>query len=254
VATLVTAAVFAGRSYASDVSDTAEPEQVTAPQAPVSESGWYRHLDLVATILLAVATVLTAWSAFQSSQWGGVQAIAYSTAARERAESNQAATLAGQETTIDVMLFTDWLAALHEEGDALLPEPYVPDPGQYSGFLFERFRPEFKPAVHAWLAEDPLTDPAAPPSPFAMDEYVLASTTESVRLDKASERSAALARVAIERKDRYVLATVMCASVLFFSGIGSKLGSPRKRTAMIAIGGAVLLTTLAVVMTFPVQV
>ena len=155
------------------------------------ESGWYRHLDLIATILLAVATVLTAWSAFQSSQWGGVQAIAYSAASRERAESNQAATLAGQQTTIDVMLFTDWLAALHEEGDAVLPEPYVPDPEQYSGFLFERFRPEFKPAVHAWLAEDPLTDPDAPPSPFAMDEYVLASTTESVRLDKASERSAA---------------------------------------------------------------
>ena len=46
--------------------ETAEPAQVT-------ESGWYRHLDLIATILLAVATVLTAWSAFQSSQWGGGQ-------------------------------------------------------------------------------------------------------------------------------------------------------------------------------------
>lgn len=226
----------------------------TAEPAGVTESGWYRHLDLVATILLAVATVLTAWSAFQSSQWGGVQAIAYSAASRERAQSNQAATLAGQQTTIDVLLFTDWLAALHDEGDALLPEPYVPDPALYSGFLFERFRPEFQPAVHAWLAEDPLTDPGAPPSPFAMDEYVLASTTESLRLEKESERSAAEARLAIERKDRYVLATVLCASVLFFSGIGSKLGSPRRRATMIAIGGVVLLTTVGVVLTFPVQI
>ena len=46
----------------------------------------------------------------------------------------------------------------------------------------------------------------------------------------------------------------MCASVLFFSGIGSKLGSPRKRTAMIAIGGVVLLATLVIVLTFPVHV
>lgn len=218
------------------------------------EPGWYRHLDLMATVLLALATVLTAWSAFQSSQWSGVQAAAYSAASRERAESNRAQTLAGQQTIIDVMLFTDWLAALHEEGDAsVVPDPYVPDPALYSGFLFERFRPEFQPAVTAWLATDPLVDPGAPPTPFAMDEYVLASGTEAAKLAKASERSAAVARVAIERKDNYVLATVLCASVLFFSGIGSKLGSPRRRTTMIAIGAVVLLATIGVVLTFPTQ-
>ncbi|MEZ0448659.1 hypothetical protein [Cellulomonas sp. ICMP 17802] len=227
---------------------------VDEPQATPAETGWYRHLDLVATVVLAVATVLTAWSAFQSSQWSGVQAAAYSAASRERAESNRAQTLAGQQSIIDVMLFTDWLDALHSEGDTVVvPDPYVPDPTVYSGFLFERFRPEFRPAVHAWLAEEPLTNPAAPPSPFAMDEYVLASAQEAARLEKASDRSAATARLAIERKDNYVLATVLCASVLFFCGIGSKLGSPRRRAVMIAIGGAVLLATLVVVLTFPVH-
>lgn len=223
------------------------------PEPTEPDVGWYRHLDLVATALLAIATVLTAWSAFQSSQWSGVQAAAYSAASRERAESNQAATLAGQQTTVDVLLFTDWLAALHDEGGAVLPDPYVADPATYSGFLFDRFRPEFRPAVHAWLALGPLTDPDAPPTPFAMDEYVLAATQESERLDTASERSAATARDAIERKDNYVLATVLCASVLFFCGIGSKLGSHRRRATMIAIGGVVLLTTVGVLLTFPVH-
>ena len=226
---------------------------LTTDPEPTSESGWYRHLDLVATILLAVATVLTAWSAFQSSQWGGVQATQYGAASRDRAESNQAATLAGQQTTIDVLLFTDWLAALHEEGDALLPDPYVPDPATYSGFLFQRFRPEFRPAVHAWLAEEPLTDAGAPPSPFAMDEYVLAAAQESHRLERESDRAAAAAHTAIERKDNYVLATVLCASVLFFCGIGSKLGSPRRRTAMIAMGTVVLLATMGILLTYPVH-
>jgi hypothetical protein len=234
------------------MSTTADREQDVAPSAP-ARSGWYRHLDLVATILLAAATVLTAWSAFQSSQWSGVQAAQYSVAARDRSESSQAATLAGQQTTIDVLLFTDWLAALHAEGDALLPDPYAPDPATYSGFLFERFRPEFVPAVHAWLAEDPLTDPGAPPSPFAMDEYVLAAAQDSHRLEQESERAAAAARTAIERKDNYVLATVLCASVLFFCGIGSKLGSPRRRTVMIALGALVLAVTLGTVLTFPVH-
>jgi hypothetical protein len=225
-----------------------------SPGTPAADAGWYRHLDLVATALLAIATVLTAWSAFQSSQWSGVQAAAYAAASRDRAESNQSATLAGQQTTIDVLLFTDWLAAVHDEGGAaVLPDPYVPDPATYSGFLFERFRPEFRPAVHAWLALAPLTDPDAPPSPFAMKEYVLAATEKSVALAKESERAATTARTAIEVKDNYVLATVLCASALFFCGIGSKLGSPRRRAVLIAIGGVVLLATLVLLATFPVH-
>jgi hypothetical protein len=224
------------------------------PVATTREPPLFRHLDLIATALLAIATVLTAWSAFQSSQWSGVQAVAYSAASRERAESNRAQTLAGQQSIVDVLLFTDWLAALHEEGGAaVVPDPYVPDPASYSGFLFDRFRPEFRPAVTAWLATDPLVDPDAPPSPFAMPEYVQASAQEADRLEKQSERSAATARLAIERKDNYVLATVLCASVLFFCGIGSKLGSDRRRATMIAFGAVVLVATIGVVLTFPVQ-
>ncbi|WP_421733059.1 hypothetical protein [Cellulomonas sp.] len=218
-----------------------------------STTTWHRHLELVATILLAVATVTTAWSAFQSSKWGGYSTASYSAATADRTLSNRSATLAGQQTIIDVTLFTDWLAAVNEEQGQVLPPSYVPDPTTYSGFLYARFRPEFRPALHAWLAEDPATDPEAPPSPFAMDEYVLAAAQESQRLESSADASATIAREANQRKDNYVLATVMCASVLFFCGIGGKLSSVRSRTAMIVLAGVILLATVGVLATYPVR-
>ncbi|MEK8228674.1 hypothetical protein NKG05_25750 [Oerskovia sp. M15] len=120
------------------------------PVAPV-----HRHLELVAAVLLSIATVMTAWSAFQSARWGGEMATSYSAAGAARTESNRASTLAGQQTIIDVQLFTDWLSALDEEQGPGAAPGYVPDPETYSGFLYARFREEFKPAVEAWVAQDP---------------------------------------------------------------------------------------------------
>jgi hypothetical protein len=213
-----------------------------------------QRLELVAAVLLAVATVATAWSAFQSAKWGGVMTTSYSAAAAARTESNRSATLAGQQTIIDVQLFTDWLAAHAEEtGDVGPPAGYQPDPAAYSGFLFDRFREEFRPAVRAWLAEDPATDPDAPPSPFAMDEYALAAAQQAEQQQAAAEASAARAQAANATKDNYVLATVLCASVLFFGGIGARLSSTRRRAAMVALAAVALVGTAVVLATYPVR-
>ena len=93
------------------------------------------HLELLATILLAIAAVATAWSSYQSSRWSGVQAIDFSRANAARVESTRASTEAGQETQVDVLTFTQWVNA-YAVGDTKL-----------SDFYYERFRKEFKPAV-----------------------------------------------------------------------------------------------------------
>jgi hypothetical protein len=47
--------------------------------------------------------------------------------------------------------------------------------------LLQRFRPEMKPAVDAWLKLDPLNDRSAPPSPFRLAEYAQTETAEVAR-------------------------------------------------------------------------
>ena len=129
------------------------------------------RVELVATVLLAVATVATAWSGYQSTRWNGEQAKAGSRANAVRIESTHAAGLAEQQTQIDVATFTQWVDA------------YAREETELADFYFKRFRAEFKPAVDAWVATRPLKNPDAPLTPFAMPEYKLAARAEADRLE-----------------------------------------------------------------------
>lgn len=93
-----------------------------------------RRLELVATVLLAVATVATAWSAYQARVWTGEQSQGYSRANATRADVNRTAALANRQVQIDVATFTQWVDA-RAQGRAPL-----------AAFYAARFRNEFKPA------------------------------------------------------------------------------------------------------------
>jgi hypothetical protein len=200
------------------------------------------HLELLATILLAIAAVATAWSSYQSARWSGVQAIDFSKANAARVESTRAATQAGQETQIDVLTFTQWVNA------------YAAKETRLADFYFARFRPEFRPAVKAWIATQPLKNPNAPPTPFAMPSYRLSSEAEAQRLLTEAEAQTAKARQSNQRSDNYVLAVVLFAAALFFAGISTKLKEPPQRVALLSFGYLLFLGAAIWVATFPVTV
>jgi len=56
-----------------------------------------RRIELLSTVLLAPSTLATAWSAYQSRQWTGVQAQATSAATAGRISENRAAALANRQ-------------------------------------------------------------------------------------------------------------------------------------------------------------
>jgi hypothetical protein len=203
------------------------------------------RVELVATILMALAAIFTAWAAFQSAKWSGEQATSFSRAGAARTESTRFDTRAGQQAGIDVAIFTSWLDALNAELRTGEIEPlesaseYMPAPGTLSSFYFDRMRPEFKVALEAWLKLNPLQTEGAPASPFAMEEYVLANAVEAARLQDVADQHADDAAVANQTSDDYVLTVVAFALVLFFGGISSKLGEKRNR--YLTIGAAVLL-------------
>ncbi len=216
------------------------------------------RLELVEAILLSIAAVLAAWTGFQSAKWSGVQANSYSMAGASRVESTRQSAQAGQQTTVDVVSFTQWLQAMQAEG--LLDQPadsnagYVPDTTKLSGFLYERFRPEFKTAVDAWVATHPRTNADAPTTPFAMSEYKVAASIEADRLQRLAEDQAARARRANQRSDNYVLMTIMFATVLFFAGISSKMTTFRARALLLGVAMTILVAAIVIVLTFPKQV
>jgi hypothetical protein len=209
---------------------------VTTPHAG------HNWVELVATVLLALATVATAWSGYQSTRWNGEQAKAGARSNALRIASTKAAGLANTQTEIDVATFTQWVNA------------YAQQQHELADFYFKRFRNEFRPAVNAWIATRPLKNQKAPLTPFAMPQYKLAAQAEAERLDARAELFAAQARRDIQRSSNYVLAVVLFASSLFFAGMSVKLTSPKLRLALLTVGCVVFLVTAVWIASSPVSV
>jgi hypothetical protein len=201
-----------------------------------------RRLEVVSTVLLALATVATAWSAYQARQWTGEQSQGYSKATAARIAVNRVSAVANRQVQIDVATFIQWIDAREQNRNRL------------ADFYRRRFRDEFKPAFDAWLATDPLTNAGAPATPFAMPEYRLKANGEADRLEGKAAANSEAAKNANQRADNYMLALVLFASALFFAGISTKLQSVRARTVVLGLGCALFLGTVVWLATLPVEV
>jgi hypothetical protein len=230
------------------------PESETTPRGLWGSND---RIELIATVVLAIATILTAWSAFQSGKWGGTQAINFSEAGAARTESTRFDTRAGQLAQIDVAMYIDWVSALVDDIEsgsipAITAGAYEPTRGTISGFLYLRFRDEFRPAIDAWIATDPTNNANAPPTPFVMTEYIVADAVEADRLSELADQKAAAGRDANQTGDNYVLTMVLFASVLFFAGVSSKMNRPRNRMLVLGFGLVTLVAGITILITLPI--
>jgi len=199
------------------------------------------RIEVLATVLLGLAALATAWSSYQATRWQGEQAKAASQTNALRVDAARAQGLAEADKEIDLTTFTQWVDA------------YAQDDAELASFYRDRFRREFKPAVEAWIATRPLKNPAAPLSPFAMPNYRLAATADARRLDAEAQASAAMVERDIQRASNYVLGVVLFAVALFFAGMTTKLSSHRLRQVVLSIGYGVFAATAIWMATSPVS-
>jgi len=201
-----------------------------------------RRAETLATVLLSAATVFTAWSAFQSAKWSGVQATSFSQASATRTESVRASTQAGQQSLGDVSQFTAWLDAQDQRQTAVAVRTAA------------TFRGELETAFEAWEALSPLTNPAAPATPFDLPSYQLASDARASQLETLATVHSSQATDANQRSDNYVLLTVFFSMVLFFGAVGSRIGSAKVARTMLVLGGALFLLAVVVAAMLPIKV
>ena len=234
---------------------TAPTEAEASTSAPAHMSiDW---VDILATIVMALAALTTSWSAFQSDQWGDTMSFSLSEAAAARTESTRYFTRAGQLSEIDVSTFIAWLEAAHAEldaGDIDVTDGYTPDSDTLSGFLYARFRPEFRVAMDAWLATRPLINSDAPPTPFAMAEYQVAEETEADRLQQLADEKAAAAHAADDNDDKYVLSTILFAGIFLFAGLSTKMRSRLGQNMMLGFSIVLLVAGVVYLVSVPIQV
>ena len=214
------------------------PEQNHASAAGVSRSE--KRLEIFATALLALAALATAWSGYQASLWDGIQSSNYTQASAARTNASLKHTEANQYQLADLSVFENFIDAT-VSGDAELAD-----------FYRTRFRDEFEPAYEAWIALDPLTNPAAPATPLAMPEYQLALEQEANDLTAQAEAKFAEGEDANAFSDVFTASTLFFASALFFSAISERFEYMRARIALLAFACAGLIAGVAVALTQPI--
>jgi hypothetical protein len=199
-----------------------------------------KWLEIAAAIILSLASLLTAWSTYQAAQWSRTQSVKSNGAVTKMVESTQLSTLAGQDTLVDVVTFTNWLEAVSTDNQAL------------ADFYHQRFREEFQPAFTAWLALEPLKNPDAPPSPFAMPAYSPANRQEAAARQAEAGELQVEGRAAAVNAELYVRNTLFLASALFFVGMSRLFSFIRVRLVLEMLAAILLLVGFVNALTLPV--
>lgn len=183
------------------------------------------YLELIVSTLLAIATLLTTWSAYQSTRWSGDQADLYNDAIKIRTQATRSYAAGMQELAIDSSDFNFWVNA------------YANRNAELTRFYRDNvMREEFIPFLDAWIATHPLTGGVSPDalrSPFDDPVYLNMLFAESEELELAASDLVVHAQDAANIADEYVLATVYFASVLFFAGISTKFRSVNVQYALV---------------------
>ena len=201
--------------------------------------GWKEASEIVEVALLAIVAVATAWSGYQAARWDGRQTYLYGTASRQRIEADAAVTLGGQQKLLDVTTFNTWIAA-EQTGDHAIADLYV-----------RRFSPEFRVAFDAWRATHPFSDPKAPPGPSFMPEYHNTLSEQGATLNEAAGVNFEQGTAARETADRYVLQTVLLATVLFLVALAQRFTFRAVRMTAGAIAAILMVIAVAGIVTLP---
>jgi hypothetical protein len=216
-----------------DNAEPSEPEETEADDASPRE----RRFEIVATVLLALTALATAWSGYQASLWDGIQSSNYTQASAARTEASLSQTEANQFRLADLGVFENYIdAAL--DGDAELAD-----------FYRQRFRDEFEPAFEAWTALNPLTNPDAPTSPLQMPEYRLVDDQKAQELTTDAEAKFKEGEDANRYSDAFTATTLFFAAALFFAAISERFSYRRARAALLGmaavglVGGTILMLT-----------
>jgi hypothetical protein len=187
-----------------------------------------RVVDVASLTLISITAVLSALCGYQSGRWGETQTRLYNVANADRVRAAEAVGRGNALTIIDVTLFLNYINAV------------AGGRTREAAFIDRRFRPEMRPAMNAWLATKPLTNPKAPSSPFVMPEYTLHTKSQAQAEEARASASFQAAQEAARHADDFLLLTVVFAGVAFLAGMSTKLVFPR-HAIVVSLGTLALL-------------
>src|SRR6184192_4019535 len=126
-----------------------------------------RWIEPVVALLMALATLSTAWCSYQSAAWTRQSNRFMNEFNALERKAGLLSLQGAQAATIHTAMFMQLLAAQQAGNEKL------------ASFYAERFPPDVRKAYDAWMAEKPFENPKADPHPFVANLYELRGTREA---------------------------------------------------------------------------
>lgn len=180
-----------------------------------------RIIEIVAVILLGLATIGTAWCAFQATQWSGASTNLARQASSQQVENARLFGLATQTVAYDSAFVAQYAEAAAAGNTRLL-----------SFYRSSLMRPEFKPVLDEWEAE---LNAGQTPTPLIDDgEYIAAQFADYQKGVEAAEQQSRESQVAGDNASGYVGVTILLAVTLFFIGVTTSFKFRPARVLLLA--------------------
>jgi hypothetical protein len=209
-----------------------------ADHHPSSESR-IKWVEIAEAIVLAIVATTTAWSCYQAAKWDALSAQNYNLASRTTVQSEEKATLGGQDRLYDITTFNGWVLAKSNGNDKL------------AAYFQRRFRPEYATAFAAWQEFDPFNNLSAPVGPIFMPEYTNANEQVSANLAQEAKTYYQEAVSTRETGDKYVRVTVFLATVLLLTALSQRFEILGPRVAVVTVAGVLLIISTYWILTYP---
>lgn len=203
-----------------------------------------RHADnrlseMVAVMLLGIATIGTAWCGYQASRWNQDQGDLSRASSDLRVEANRQFGLATQEIVYDANLVAQYAKAV-VDGDTRLQE----------FFRTTLFRPAFLPVLERW--QQAIESGTLPPNLLEDRDYLDAQLAGYQETQTKAEAIDLESKQAGENGDEYVLITLLLAAALFFAGVTTSFKVHAARLVLISLAAVLIAYCISRIVELPI--
>jgi hypothetical protein len=199
-----------------------------------------KWVEPVAALLMALATLSTAWCSYQSAAWTRKSNRLLNQFNALERKAGLLTMQGTQQATIHAAMFMQLLAAQQAGNEKLV------------NFYVERFPTDVRKAYDAWLAQKPLENPNADPHPFVPKLYEPRGTREAADANTKAANNQQEAGAAGTISGQYLANTVLFAAVLFFASASGRFEQRRVRLVSFSFAAAVFIFAVVRTVMLPI--
>ena len=202
-----------------------------------SKTSFKDRVEQIIAVMLGLAAIITAWTAFQSSQLGDKVQESFSEGIRSSDQASQEYNTAIATDNQDQAIFLEYAKALVSEDE--VTATYIQE---------SLMSPELAAAVEWWI-EQP--DDTGPDSPFVEENpnWDDSSWATAADLDVEAQQYFDSARQADADGDEFDLLEVIVTLSLFLFGIASLVRQQKIQVGLAAVGGVILIYSIIMTIT-----